>query len=279
MKRMGRRGRRCLQMQTPTWLVARCLRCACCLLCSFYGLGWLPQGKRDMQGWPAARCMQLSIGAAHRPFPCCACCGTGRRRPEEREGRREEEEARPQHLVRAGLCSRGEHASAASTFVSVLMHRIAQECGAADAVIESDACLPACLPACPCPPVTCCYSPTKLRLTILPLTPPHPTSLHPQPSLHFSACSSSGLHDYDPDYELAEGRAQMWEDEFYEAPPHEAPGGAAEAGKPAPTKCVGARKGMGVWAWRRGICTALRSPFPASDMPLRPPLALSPSAL
>ena len=143
--------------------------------------------------------------------------------------------------------------------------------------LPAPACLP--LPACPCPPVTCCYSPTKLRLTILPLTPPHPTSLHPQPSLHFSACSSSGLHDYDPDYELAEGRAQMWEDEFYEAPPHEAPGGAAEAGKPAPTKCVGARKGMGVWAWRRGICTALRSPFPASDMPLRPPLALSPSAL
>ena len=71
--------------------------------------------------------------------------------------------------------------------------------------LPAPACLP--LPACPCPPVTCCYSPTKLRLTILPLTPPHPTSLHPQPSLHFSACSSSGLHDYDPDYELAEGRA------------------------------------------------------------------------
>jgi len=61
----------------------------------------------------------------------------------------------------------------------------------------------------------------------------------------------SGLHDYDPDYAVARDHHDLWQDEWYEAPPHhpeegDEAGKVAQAAQEAPKRCVGGRLGWWV---------------------------------
>lgn len=70
-----------------------------------------------------------------------------------------------------------------------------------------------------------CGSPTQHTPHSLPaLSNPHPHPSNTPPHTHtpHTHRPCRGLHDYDPDYQLAKERAAMWEEEWYEGDSHHA---------------------------------------------------------